>query len=168
MAADFAQAQWPPHCESDYLQKRKYFPFRKLQPPRVFKGLPVLPHSLPSHTRSRAVIPGHVLALWIWDSRAVQERLLVSNRLRQRHDPNLTAHFASSRTQKPRPQNAMRSSRNLWVANALSQSSLTTLSFAPERHLFFFVVDGSCLPPLRATAARTSSFRAASLSLSPS
>ena len=42
---------WPPHCESDSRQKRKLLPFRKLQPPRDFKGFPVFSHSLPSHIR---------------------------------------------------------------------------------------------------------------------
>src|SRR6266850_4004841 len=40
----------PPHCESDYRKNAKYLPFRKLQPPRDFKGFPVLSHSLPSRT----------------------------------------------------------------------------------------------------------------------
>jgi hypothetical protein len=41
---------WPPHCELDDRQKRKYLPFRKLQPQKKIKGFGVLSHSLsPPH-----------------------------------------------------------------------------------------------------------------------
>jgi hypothetical protein len=40
-----------PHCELDNRQNVKYLPFQKLQPPRDFKGFPVLSHSLPSRIR---------------------------------------------------------------------------------------------------------------------
>ncbi len=42
---------WPPHCELDARQKRKYLPFQKLQPPRDLKGFPALSHSIPSGIR---------------------------------------------------------------------------------------------------------------------
>ena len=41
----------PPHCELGYRQKRKYLPFRKLQPPKKIKGFDIPSHSLPSRIR---------------------------------------------------------------------------------------------------------------------
>jgi hypothetical protein len=40
-----------PHCELDARHKRKYLPFRKLQPPRKINGFPALSRSLPARTR---------------------------------------------------------------------------------------------------------------------
>jgi len=38
---------WPPHCELDARQKRKYLPFLKLQPPRICERFPSFPILLP-------------------------------------------------------------------------------------------------------------------------
>jgi hypothetical protein len=54
----------PTHCESDSRQKRKYLPFRKLQPPRDFEGFPVPSYSLPSRIRRVQLFFGHLLAIW--------------------------------------------------------------------------------------------------------
>jgi hypothetical protein len=43
---------WPPHCELDDRHKRKYLPFKKLQPPKNIKGFAVLSHSLPAPYRA--------------------------------------------------------------------------------------------------------------------
>jgi hypothetical protein len=50
------------HCELGSRQKRKYLPFRKLQPPKKINGFHISSHLLTLAYTSRAVISGHVLA----------------------------------------------------------------------------------------------------------